>query len=307
MVLLDKFMKKISKYPYIVNSEEFKLFSRPSGDIEKSLGLLPRATPDLILSRLRENLHLSEEVDEFTAKRCREEINDFQAFAKKVSKVLVQIREKARAMDPIKKQQNENYNALVDLLSQFEENNLSQYADQNANKLIYGDVGDTELKDKMKELTEEMKNPFFEFYMWIREEINDLEAMLQAIAGRDSIINMKNKTISKKNSCAIELDKLNAGKKTWKTMLKSQSGKQVEITTLTNNIANCERDSELYEKIVRMLDVYLADTALPTFKEEKIKTYYKLIQEFSVAEINNSHASATYWSKVLDHSNLKSF
>jgi len=36
---LERFMRKLSAYDFIVNSEEFLLFSRPQGlDVEKSMG-----------------------------------------------------------------------------------------------------------------------------------------------------------------------------------------------------------------------------------------------------------------------------
>ena len=37
---LERFLKKISAFPFIINSEEFLIFSRPNGDIEKLLGKL---------------------------------------------------------------------------------------------------------------------------------------------------------------------------------------------------------------------------------------------------------------------------
>ena len=40
---LERFMKKMASYPFILNSDEFILFSRPGGnnDIEKALTKLP--------------------------------------------------------------------------------------------------------------------------------------------------------------------------------------------------------------------------------------------------------------------------
>lgn len=43
--LLDRFMKEIAKYDYIVLSKEFKLFSRWQGEVDKNLQSLPSQTP----------------------------------------------------------------------------------------------------------------------------------------------------------------------------------------------------------------------------------------------------------------------
>jgi sorting nexin-1/2 len=41
---LERFLKKMSAFDYILNSQEFIIFSRPNGDIEKVLGSVPKST-----------------------------------------------------------------------------------------------------------------------------------------------------------------------------------------------------------------------------------------------------------------------
>ena len=43
--LLERFMKEIAKYDYIVFSKEFKVFARGKGEIDKVLYALPKQTP----------------------------------------------------------------------------------------------------------------------------------------------------------------------------------------------------------------------------------------------------------------------
>ena len=48
---------------------------------------------------------------------------------------------------------------------------------------------------------------------------------------------IKTKMASKKKSDEGSVEKLNQGKKTFKTIFKGSSGRQVEVTNLTNSIA----------------------------------------------------------------------
>jgi hypothetical protein len=41
---------------FLLNSDEMKIFSRPSGDIEKMLGNLPKQSTDLLVDRFKYNL-----------------------------------------------------------------------------------------------------------------------------------------------------------------------------------------------------------------------------------------------------------
>ena len=60
-VLLERFMKEIAKYDYIVFSKEFKVFARGIGEIDKVLFALPKQTPMQVLEKYRLNFKLSED------------------------------------------------------------------------------------------------------------------------------------------------------------------------------------------------------------------------------------------------------
>jgi hypothetical protein len=111
---LQRFMRQIGNHSHLLNSDEFKLFARPSGDISKMLAMMPRLTPDAIVQRFKHSLHIDEFPDDFLVKQCREVINEFSAFCKKILPTLKAVKEQASKMVPVKSQQNENYKVLMD-------------------------------------------------------------------------------------------------------------------------------------------------------------------------------------------------
>ena len=91
-----------------------------------------------------------------------------------------------------------------------------------------------ELKNSLKDLT----NPFSDcFYYWIKGELYDLKAMQEAFDERNDLAEARLKLINKTHADKSQLEKLNQGKKTLKTFFKSATGKQTEITNLTNSIS----------------------------------------------------------------------
>jgi len=52
-IFLEKFIKVLSENEFLVNSEEFKIFSRHNGNIEKVFKVLPRLTSELVLKRFQ--------------------------------------------------------------------------------------------------------------------------------------------------------------------------------------------------------------------------------------------------------------
>lgn len=302
---LQRFLRKLGGLPHLLNSDEFKLFARPSGEIEKMLAMMPKLTPDAIVQRYKHALHVDEFPDEFLVKQCREVINEFGAFCKKILTTLKVVREQASKMVPVKEQQNANYKALMDGMSRFEEEGLAQYVDSNYNKFVVGDPSSPELKTECGEMADSLSNPFADFHNWVLGEMTDIESLQEAIKGRDNILSIKNKIISKKNTDSSELEKLNQGKKTIKSIFKSSSGKQAKITVLSSNISQAEKDIEEYDKLVKMVEVHLGETIIPTFKETQMKAYYTVCQALACAEIEDSNKTAKFWANFLENQNLK--
>ena len=85
---LDRFMKQMAKYPALVNSDVFKTFSRPTGETEKVLNMMPKPSPENIIDRYKNCLYVDEFPDDFSVKQAREAINDFSAFCKRIAPVL---------------------------------------------------------------------------------------------------------------------------------------------------------------------------------------------------------------------------
>lgn len=154
-------------------------------------------------------------------------------------------------------------------------------------------------------MADELSNPFLDYYNWIVGEINDIESLQEAIKGRDHIHSTKKKIESKKNSDTEELNKLNAGKKTLKTLFKSSSGKQAKITVLASNISLAEKDMEEYDKLLKMVEVHLGENVIPAFKETQMKCYYKMCRLIACNEIEDSNKTAKFWASFLENSNIK--
>lgn len=91
---------------------------------------------------------------------AKDTINEFTAFCKRIAPVLGKIKKEARNWGPVKKAHNESFASLITLLGKYEEETIVTYADSNANRLVVGDINDTELKDKSEALKENLSNPF---------------------------------------------------------------------------------------------------------------------------------------------------
>lgn len=82
-LLLERFMKEIAKYDYIIYSKEFKVFARGKGEIDKVLYALPKQTPMQVLEKYRLNFKIDEDQDVAELTTYKNRIMIFQQYLKK--------------------------------------------------------------------------------------------------------------------------------------------------------------------------------------------------------------------------------
>ena len=82
---LERFLRKIAKFDYLMNSEEFAMFARPTGDIEKTLAKIPRLPTGTIIERIRGVTEINEKrYDMVDKERYHNTLIEFNFFFKKV-------------------------------------------------------------------------------------------------------------------------------------------------------------------------------------------------------------------------------
>jgi hypothetical protein len=81
---LERFLRKCAKHEFIINSDEFLMFSRPNGDIEKMLTRLPRIPTSSMIERLHKATNIDErKYDLSDREKFKSIIIEFSYFVKK--------------------------------------------------------------------------------------------------------------------------------------------------------------------------------------------------------------------------------
>lgn len=300
--LLERFMKEISKYEYLIFSQEFKIFTRDHGDIEKVLLQMPRQTPMMILEKYRLNFQLEENRQGSEVAKFKENIREFQSFVKRALSVMEHQKDQMKLMIKSTDDRYTQSKQMIENLISYEDANVDYYSDQNQEKRLFTHPTQQNFKEKLELTFQQFKNPFRDSYIWLKGELLDLKGLNDALLGRDSVIKAQASLEQKKMSDHQELDKRKAGKKTLKSVFKSSDAKAKELINLENNIKAAEMEIEDYKKLVAFLTLYIHENAIKGFKATKGVAYLKMLNGFCVKEISNSHSSATLWHQILETS-----
>ena len=123
---------------------------------------------------------------------------------------------------------------------------------------------------------------------WLKEEIYDMDAMLEAISSKEALDKQRTAMEAKKKSDEATLQKLNVGKKTLKTLFKSKSGKEGEKEKVQAAIEQGQRDIENLEAIVKFVTIYIAEVQIPWFKKKKEESYKEFLKNFCIEDMRNA-------------------
>lgn len=145
---LERFLRKLSKLDFLINSEEFLLFSRPNGDIEKMLQRVTKMSTFSTIERLRKTLDINESrYDLVDKERFHNNLLEYQVFAKKVLTQMKQLKKNIETFKLVKYQSITHNKVFFHLVDKYEELNMTQYLDGNLDKVVFLDPKNKELKD----------------------------------------------------------------------------------------------------------------------------------------------------------------
>lgn len=103
--LLERFMKEIAKFDYIIYSKEFKVFARGKGEIDKVLYALPKQTPMQVLEKYRVNFKIDEEQDAQALTTYKDRIMVFQTYLRKALSVMEMQKKQVKNMASVRERE----------------------------------------------------------------------------------------------------------------------------------------------------------------------------------------------------------
>lgn len=165
-------------------------------------------------------------------------------------------------------------------LKEYEKSALKFYTNNNESKRIVT-AENFETDKAAASISEDLGNPYRLMFQWIQMEVQELHAL------RDSIESLKNveKTIVKikdtKNDYSTELNDMQLGRTTLKSVWKSITRQTLTTEELMRRIEECEKDIEDWQKLRDYLIQYVPQVVFPKFKRERGGLYFRFLISFA--------------------------
>ena len=305
--VINDFCHKISKFNFILDSDELQIFLIRCNDVSKSISNLPKLNYDEILARYKKIF--SDVVQKLEEENCELEsyvkkINDAIPFMKKMLLNLKGFKKSIISTEENKEKEINYYYDLMNVFRNFEKLTLMEYVNNDKDKLVFSNPANKETSQKISDIKELFKNPFTELASWIDDDILDFNAMLFAL---ESIINL-NELLDKLNSRlgAIEDEIIKYQNNEYNYLTLWIKWKTVEgiLFDLRQEEKNTRNTIRSLNSIILIASKITLDN-LEIFKVEKLQRYHKHIKKFAEVQKANGDIINKLWSYISNDPKLK--
>ncbi|KAM3139233.1 hypothetical protein pb186bvf_008643 [Paramecium bursaria] len=302
---LEDFVKKIAQTKYLWYSEEFQIFIKQNGDIEKLLQQVPKITNDEIINKYQETFaDLSgKEINTLVVQK----IQEFNNFLKKVTPMVENFKQIAKNISDARLNHQKQIQVLLNnFFPQYEQNIIQEYTDQKEKLIITNLQNDEIAKQALDAYVSNLfnyqsqlleRNEFKVLYEEIRLESKQLKAFRETFDQREKYELQKVQAEQKQKELQIQLQEVLAGKTSLMNIFNKKPKEEI-IAKLQAQIEQCNKDIENIQFICDILTVLLGYIEIDRFKVEKQTVYYTMIKKIIQFEIELNQTSLDFWEKV---------
>ncbi|CAG9313209.1 unnamed protein product [Blepharisma stoltei] len=269
MKLYNLFISRIASYTYLYESDEFQQFIRSPGAYRK---LLLRKQPYLDISK-KFNEIFRDYSNETRNEGNEKILNEGKTFFK----IGIEALGKFESICKINVDYFESFEAQLTQL---------MHGINHLSKIYEEQFCSANLEISSREV---YSNPFFVLLDWVRWEIIDLKAMIEAVDTKKEIDKYQLETEKKLEAEKTHILKLQTGKKLLSQIFSTNS-REKNSQIIESHIDEMQKEVIALSKISSISAAKLANLDLPKFKQLKAQKYEVILRTFagsSVSEFEN--------------------
>ena len=301
--MINRFCKKLSKIPYLFNSDEMELFLQNSSNVPKTLDGIKADTYEELLKKYSSVFTDYDDNFDTVAGKTEQE-----SFAKQLSQNYPKLRNFRALIYQAKeryKAEQENYLAVINLLSLYEKETVSTYVNNDENKLVFFNMKNIDLCKNISNAQEKVINPFDRLYDAITEDYLNTEAMQEALQSLVELQDTYTKLTKNLTNTNSELNDLQAGKKNIKSILSFKS-KEEGISGLMMEKEKLEKDIDYLGQVIKIA-TFNMQNEIKNFKTVSLDSYYAELSRLEEDTETNAKIFDDLWETVVKDSNISGY
>ena len=301
--MINRFLKKLSHIDYLFNSDEMELFLQNTSNVPKTLENIKQDSYQELLKKYSgvftdyddnfDTIAGKTEQDEFYKKlnAIYPKLRTFRAF-------IFQERERFKSVQ-------QNYIAVINMLSTYEKEIVNNFVNNDENKLVFFNMKNIDLCKNISNVQEKMINPYDRLYDSVTEDYLDTEAMQEALESLKSLQDNYNKLTKNLTSVNVQLNDLQAGKTNVKSLLRFK-GREDNINSLMAEKEKLEKDIEYLGQVIKIA-TFNMQNQIKKFKSLSLESYYNELSKIERDTEKNARIYDDLWDIVVKDKNISEY
>ena len=301
--MINRFLKKLSHIDYLFNSDEMELFLQNSNNVPKTLENIKQDSYQELLKKYSgvftdyddnfDTIAGKSEQDEFYKQLgvLYPKLRTFRAF-------IFQERERFKSVQ-------QNYIAVINMLSTYEKEIVNNYVNNDENKLVFFNMKNIDLCKNISNVQEKMINPYDRLYDSITEDYLDTEAMQEALESLKSLQDNYNKLTKNLTSTNVQLNDLQAGKTNVKSLFRFKN-REDNINSLMAEKEKLEKDIDYLGQIIKIA-TFNMQNQIKKFKIVSLDNYYNELSKIERDTEKNARIYDELWDIVVKDKNISEY
>ena len=298
--MINRFLKKISQIEYLYNSDEMELFLQNANNIPKTLDNIKADSYEELLKKYAgiftdyddnfDTIAGKSEQDEFSNK-----LEDIYRKLKAFRTLIAEAKERYKDVQ-------ENYIAVINLLSLYEKETVNNYVNSDENKLVFFNMKNIDLCKNISNAQEKVINPYDRLFDAITGDYLDTEAMKEALDSLKGLQDSYNKLTKQLTDVNCLLNDLQSGKTTFnlKSLIK---GKEENISAQMMEKEKLEKDIEHLGQVIKIA-TFNMQNEIRKFKMANLDNYYGILARFQEDTETNATIFDDLWDTVVKDNNI---
>ena len=303
--LLNNFCIELTKKKYFMDSEEVKLFftkSTTPPDLHTKLSNLPELKYNEIMKNYLK--YFSKEMNYgFTDCESQDfkvfthqDYVEFTNFIEKWMALLKNIKDQMLKYSLEKKESIRNNYRVFRALEEYEKSSLMDYADGDSNQLVFFNVKNSKLTEKVISYTKNIKNPYQIIYEWIEDREMELMSMTDALTSFNNLLHVQAKIEDEINSLKNKIKNLEVGKRGFLDIIRFKKTDELLPTSKAELNEKNEKLNSVKE-ILKMLNHRFAKEKADLLANIT-KQFYETVKDFAASNVNNNKINKELWEDV---------
>lgn len=301
--MINRFCTKISEIGCLFNSDEMEYFLQNSSDVSKTLSNMPPQSYSDLLKKYSSTFTDYDENFDFETGKANQ--TKFLQNLKAALPKIRNFRELIKSSKERFQKTQESNTATINLLSVYEKETIKDYAGGDEGKLIFFNISNNSISEKIQKVQENIVNPYDKLYDDITGDMLDTEAMIEALVSLDGLKESYDKLTKNYNSTTGSLTELQAGKSNIKSVFSFKS-REEDINGLVAEKDRLESELNALEQVIKVA-TYNMEKEITKFKGDSLDVYYNELSKLDTISAENNSIYNSLWDSIIGDPNIKNF